>query len=242
MLDEPRTVSRNARRSAVRTDRSSRQSPPGRRPTRERQPLAERLGLRVVARVGRDALAEQAGRRRSSARAGSAARAARPAAAPSRAAARLNSSTVSSSPTTASARRRAPTRRRWRRRPCRRCARRPACRAARARRSRPSTARGSAGASTGASSRVVGRRRDVDARAVGEHGDVRHGRGIDVRGGEHAVRRRVAGRRRDVEAGIARQREFDRRTGERPADRLRVGSARDAVQQCGGFFLDGGVG
>ena len=46
-------------------------------------------------------------------------------------------------------------------------------------------------------------RRDVDARAVGEHRDVRHLAGVDVRGGEHAVRRRVARRRRHVEAGVA---------------------------------------
>ena len=78
--------------------------------------------------------------------------------------------------------------------------------------------------------------------AVGEHGDVVDLGGGDVGGGEHAVRLGVAGRGGDVEAGVRRQRQLDGRPAERPADRLRVGAAHDAVQQRAGLLLGGGVG
>ena len=78
--------------------------------------------------------------------------------------------------------------------------------------------------------------------AVGEHGHVVDVGGGDVGGGEHAVRLGVAGRRGDVEAGVRRQRQLDRRAAERPADRLRVRTAHDAVQQGAGLLLGGGVG
>ena len=86
-----------------------------------------------------------------------------------------------------------------------------------------------------------GGRRDVDAGAVGQDGDVRHlglrhvGRGVD------AERRAVAGRRGEVEAGIAGQRHLDRGAAERPADDVRRGVERLAAQQHAGAGLGVGV-
>ena len=143
---------------------------------------------------------------------------------------------------------RAPTARRWRRRPCRPTGRARRCRAA-IRRVMALVGDtgdrvGGRGLVLGLGRGLVGHRRIGDdlGRPVGEVHGVLDGVAVDVRRSVDAVRRRGARRGGQREARVRRERELDRRSGERLADRTGVVVLDHAAQQDRRTLLGLGVG